>query len=196
MYKEIWDTLSKIDVNKHTEKKGNLTYLSWAWAWGVLMEHYPDASFAFADDEWCEHTNTVMVSCVVNIKGCTRSMWLPVMDYKNNAVEKPTARMVSDTRMRCLVKCLALYGLGFYIYAGEDIPTAPNAARVVPKVDAPNVDRLNTFKSLLLATAKGEGIAAAREIFAKAEYKDLREWMTHHEAEWLQKDLKNAARKD
>tara|TARA_R100000329_G_scaffold149657_1_gene140714 strand:- start:98 stop:562 length:465 start_codon:yes stop_codon:yes gene_type:complete len=51
-------------------------------------------------------------------------MWLPVMDYKNNAVENPSARQVSDTKMRCLVKCLAMFGLGHYIYAGEDLPNA------------------------------------------------------------------------
>ena len=26
--------------------------------------------------------------------------------------------------MRCLVKCLAMFGLGHYIYAGEDLPSA------------------------------------------------------------------------
>ena len=44
------------------------------------------------------------------------------MDYKNNANKEPTARDISDTRMRCLVKCLAMFGLGHYIYAGESIP--------------------------------------------------------------------------
>ena len=44
------------------------------------------------------------------------------MDYRNNAIENPTARQISDTKMRCLVKCMAMLGLGHYIYAGEDIP--------------------------------------------------------------------------
>ena len=51
-----------------------------------------------------------------------RHMWLPVMDHRNNAVQHPTTRQVSDTRMRCLVKAIAMFGLGFYIYAGEDLP--------------------------------------------------------------------------
>ena len=50
-YEQIWNTLSRIDCNEHTEKKGNLTYLSWAWAWGILMENFADASFKFADNE-------------------------------------------------------------------------------------------------------------------------------------------------
>ncbi len=41
---EIWQTLSAVDVSAHVEKRAGLSYLSWAWAWGVLMEHYPQAS--------------------------------------------------------------------------------------------------------------------------------------------------------
>ena len=51
-------------------------------------------------------------------------MWLPVMDNRNKAVVNPTSRDVSDARMRCLVKCIAMFGLGHYIYAGEDLPLA------------------------------------------------------------------------
>ena len=47
----IWDTLSKIDCSKHIEKKGNLTYLSWAWAYGIMMDNYPEMQFYIADDE-------------------------------------------------------------------------------------------------------------------------------------------------
>ena len=47
-FKEVWDNLSKIDCSEHAEQKMGLTYLSWAWAWGILMEHYPYATFEFA----------------------------------------------------------------------------------------------------------------------------------------------------
>jgi len=39
----IWETLSKVDVSEHTEQKNGLTYLSWAWAWGKVKDHYPQA---------------------------------------------------------------------------------------------------------------------------------------------------------
>jgi len=118
-YAEIWNTLSKIDVSKHVEKKNGLSYLSWAWAWGVLMDKYPDAQYDFNELE--VHADaTVTVHCVVLIKNCRRTMWLPVMDHRNNAIKNPDARKISDTKMRCLVKCLAMFGLGHYIYAGED----------------------------------------------------------------------------
>lgn len=120
-YREIWNTLSSVDVSDQIEKKNGLSYLSWAWAWGVLMRYYPHATYQFSPDEM-HHDATVTVHCTVKIGDCHRSMWLPVMDYKNNSVVAPDSRKVSDTRMRCLVKCLAMFGLGHYIYAGEDLP--------------------------------------------------------------------------
>lgn len=119
-YAEIWATLSKIDVSKHVEKKNGLTYLSWAYAWGILMQHYPQAEYSFAHHE-VHQDGTVTVHCDVVIGQCHRSMWLPVMDYKNNAIKNPDARKISDTKMRCLVKCISMLGLGWAIYAGEDI---------------------------------------------------------------------------
>jgi hypothetical protein len=50
-YGTVWDELSQVDCSEHTEKKGKLTYLSWAWAWGVLMEHYPTATYALLQHE-------------------------------------------------------------------------------------------------------------------------------------------------
>lgn len=113
--------LSAVDCSKHIEKKGTLSYLSWTWAWAVLMQHYPDSAFEFlVDDNLAD--GTVMVSCTVTVCDTVRKMWLPVMDNRNNAIAHPNARQISDARMRCLVKCIALHGLGLYIYAGEDLP--------------------------------------------------------------------------
>ena len=134
-YKDIWETLSQVDVSAHTETKGDgnfkLTYLSWAWAWGVLMEHYPESQYSFDEFEVNGQLlpyrplpdGSGEVVCKVYIGGIARKMWLPVMDYKNAAIKTPNSRQVSDAKMRCLVKCMALFGLGHYIYAGEDLPT-------------------------------------------------------------------------
>ena len=129
-YRDIWKTLSTIDVSKHVEKKNGLSYLSWAWAWGVLMEHFPHAEYSFSSPE-LHQDGTVTVHCDVMIGNCHRTMWLPVMDYKNAAVKNPDARKISDTKMRTLVKCLAMFGLGHYIYAGEDINPSTESESVV-----------------------------------------------------------------
>lgn len=117
----VWETLSKINCNDKVEKKGKLSYLSWAWAWAEVMKRYPSASYDFTppvffQDGSCE----VWVS--VTIEEMTRTMWLPVMDHKNHSIINPSSRQISDSRMRCLTKCLAMFGLAHYIYAGEDIP--------------------------------------------------------------------------
>lgn len=123
---EIWTTLSKINVNENIEKKGNLSYLSWTWAWSKLMEHFPDSYYHFEDYKL--EDGTVEVTCILSIhkgdQSVSRHMWLPVMDHRNKAIINPDSRQVSDAKMRCLVKTMAMFGLGHYIYAGEDIPSA------------------------------------------------------------------------
>ncbi len=128
VYKEVWDTLSAVDVSEHTQEKGGLTYLSWAWAWGVLMKFYADAEFEFSEEKFYPD-GSCQVECTMTIRGCKRTMWLPVMDYRNQAKLNPSARDISDSRQRCLVKVACLFGLGHYIYAGEDVPSKPDDSK-------------------------------------------------------------------
>ena len=144
--KEIWETLSKINVNEHTESKMNLTYLSWAWAWSCLKDNYPQASYKFTTwttdvgrfetDYLAYNDDTGSVECTITIGDQHESMWLPIMDNRNNAIQNPNARQVSDAKMRCLVKCISMLGLGLYIYAGEDVPQEATAPEPEPKPKA------------------------------------------------------------
>jgi hypothetical protein len=140
----VWADLSPINVNEHVQKKGNLSYLSWTWAWATLMERYPESYYVFQDNRL--EDGSVMVECVLTIhegeEVATRTMWLPVMDHKNKAIMNPNARDISDTRMRTLVKCLAMFGLGFYIFSGSDIPQAEAEALTQP-IDQAQAQRLN-----------------------------------------------------
>ena len=128
----IWDVLSRIDVNEHTEKKGKLTYLSWAWAWQELMARFPDTTYEFTDRQFPDGTVEVTCNMVITTAGeaVPRMMWLPVMDNRNNPIKNPNAFQINTAKMRCLTKCISMYGLGAYIYAGEDLPTG--AAGVEP----------------------------------------------------------------
>jgi hypothetical protein len=129
--------LAAIDVSKYVEKKNGLSYLSWAWAVDQLLRHDPDAAWEF--HEPTTHGNdTMMVHCSVTAFGKTRRMGLPVMDHRNKPIPNPDAFQINTAQMRCLVKCIALHGLGLYIYAGEDVPRTdeepekrPNTARQV-----------------------------------------------------------------
>jgi len=144
-YKEVWDKLSKIDCSDKVEKKMNLSYLSWAWAWGVLQEHYPQSTYLFYQGEddvpYVKFPDgTAEVRCRVSIDNLTREMTLSVMDNRNNAIQNPSSRQVNDTKMRCLVKCLAMYGLGHYIYAGEDVPSSDKEE---PKQESKNMAKVS-----------------------------------------------------
>jgi len=133
---EIWQRLSAVNLDGFKIEKptpGKPVYLSWGDAWGLLMQHYPNATFRFlksnrrydGDEIFEALDGSAEVRCVVSIDGCDREMWLPMMDHKHNAVADPNARDVSDAKMRCLVKCLAMFGLGHALYAKakEDIPS-------------------------------------------------------------------------
>lgn len=143
--KSIFETLFKINVNERVEKKNVLSYLSWAYAWVEVKKKFPAATYKihqfgenhlpYVFDEGIGY----MVFTSVTIEDLTHSMWLPVMDPSNKAmksagytygtkfkkdisVESATMFDVNKAIMRCLVKNLAMFGLGLYIYAGEDLP--------------------------------------------------------------------------
>lgn len=118
--------LLKINVNDHTERKGNLTYLSWAWAWAEVLKIDPAACYTvheWADMPVCYLRNgTAMVKVSVEIKGDIKTCLLPVMDNRNRSIVDPDSFAVNTAIMRCLTKCIALFGLGLYIFGGEDLP--------------------------------------------------------------------------
>jgi len=151
--------LSRIDVSKHVEKKGQLSYLSWAWAWGVLMEHYPDSNYTFAENE-IHADGSVTVHCSLTVEGITRDMWLPVMDNRNNSIQNPTSRAISDQKMRCLVKAIAMHGLGHYIYAGEDLPKAESISETELKALSDIIEVTETDTARLLKHFKVESLQA------------------------------------
>jgi len=129
-YGEVWETLSKVDVSKHTEEKMKLTYLSWSRMWMLLCEHYPQAQYEFVDFDGVPYKTlpdgTAEVVTRIMIDDLVREMRLPVMDYKNNPVVNPHARQVSDNAMRCLVKCVAMFGLGISVFTGLAEETLPD----------------------------------------------------------------------
>ena len=122
---ELINELLKKNVNEHTEKKNNLTYLSWAWAWAEALKADSSASYRvemFGDKCFMDINGTAMVFVTVTMFGKPMTCQLPVMDYRNKAIPKPDAFAVNTSIMRCMTKALSLHGLALYLYAGEDIP--------------------------------------------------------------------------
>jgi len=132
--------LLKINVNEHTEKKNNLTYLSWAWAWAEALKADSTATFivhTFNDRPYMDVNGTGLVWVTVTLFGQGRTCMLPVMDYKNKPILNPDAFAVNTAIMRCMTKALALHGLGLYIYAGEDLPEDDGKTAHTPQATAP-----------------------------------------------------------
>jgi hypothetical protein len=126
---EMIEDLLKLDVSKHIEKKNNLSYLSWAWAWTQALKADPNAHYQVQmwgkpGEEQCymNVNGTGMVWVTVTMFGKPITCQLPVMDHRNKAILNPDAFSVNTAIMRCMTKGLSLHGLGLFIYAGEDLP--------------------------------------------------------------------------
>lgn len=135
---KTFNDLRTINVNDHTEKKGKLTYLSWAWAVDVLLQNDPSATWLYGEPEtFGADSDTMMVFCTVHAFGKCMTAHLPVMDYKNQAIKNPSSMEVNTAMQRCLAKAIALHGIGLYIYAGEDLPEAPpiDADKLIDLID-------------------------------------------------------------
>ena len=135
LHQQIWRELSAIDITGHVEKKNNLDYLSWAFAIQKLNEHFPNNSYSFKETPMPD--GTVMTECMVTIQegdeAAMRTMWLPVMNYKNQAIVNPDAFAINTARMRCLTKCLAMWGLGLSLYSKTELTDEPKPAEPAKK---------------------------------------------------------------
>ena len=158
----MFNALSNLDLSDKCEKRESLTYLSWANAWSEFKSAYPSATYQILKNEnglpyFSDPSLGIMVFTEVNVDDVTHQMWLPVMDGRNKAmkfepytysvwdnykkayVEKTVqaASMfdINKTLMRCLVKNLAMFGLGLYIFQGDDLPekSADDTTSSVPQ---------------------------------------------------------------
>lgn len=124
----VFHTLNSINCNEHIEKKNNLSYLSWAWAWCEVKKQYPDAFYTIYEDAtgipYFTDGRTCWVKTGVTINGLEHIEYLPIMDFKNRSIplEQVTSMDMNKSIQRSLTKACARHGLGLYIYAGEDLP--------------------------------------------------------------------------
>jgi hypothetical protein len=128
-------------VNDHVEKKQNLSYLSWAWAWAEALKADSAATFEvklFDGKAYMDINGTGMVWVTVTVFNKPMTCFLPVMNHRNQPIQNPDAFQVNTAIMRCMVKGLALHGLGLYIYAGEDLPQSEETTPVIVKAITPD----------------------------------------------------------
>ena len=156
MSDSIWNVLSAINVNEHVKEKGGFSYLSWTWAWAMVKERYPYADYELLPDVvYPDGTMEVRVQVSISTQVAVDSaahqlvfnelkhtMWLPVLDFRNKAIANPDAFAINSSRMRCLVKALAMFGLGHYIYSGESAPQEPPRETYTPELRQNFIDMI------------------------------------------------------
>jgi len=130
--KSIFEVLNAVNVNEFTEKKGNFTYLSWAWAVRELLKVDPRAEWIVHEyphgngetqSPYMRTAAGCFVKVTLTVDGIKRTQVHPILDNRNQTIDEPNAFQVNTSIQRCLAKAIALHGLGLYIYAGEDLPS-------------------------------------------------------------------------
>jgi|TARA_R100001530_G_scaffold99172_1_gene68934 hypothetical protein len=181
--KSVFDTLNNINVNDFTEKKGRFTYLSWSDAITEVLKVYPETTWVVHEfdfpvnnqrqDEqgyygswikqpYMETKSGCYVKVSVTIDNITRTQIHPVLDNRNQPVLSPNSFQINTSILRCLTKCLSLFGLGLYIYRGEDLPEEekPNSisdTQYKYMLDLVK-DKDETFKKMLTKAIKDKKI--------------------------------------
>ena len=120
--------LDMVDVTKHIEKKGRFSYLSWAYAVGELKNLHPTATWYTHEYDGNPYMKTdcgYFVKVTVIVNDVEQAHTHPVLDNYNKTIDQPNAFEINTSIQRCLVKAIALHGLGIHIYAGEDLPPSP-----------------------------------------------------------------------
>ena len=178
----MFNALSNLDLSDKCEKRESLTYVSWSNAWSEFKSAYPSATYQILKNEnglpyFSDPNLGIMVFTEVTVDDVTHQMWLPVMDSKNKAMklepytysvwnnfkkafEEKTVQGASmfdinKTLMRCLVKNLAMFGLGLYIFQGDDLPeksaddTASSAPQQMQRPVQQTIDPLAGIKNAI-----------------------------------------------
>ena len=176
--KSVFETLNAVNCNEHTEKKGLLTYLSWAWAWAEVKKRYPLATYTIYEDEngrpYFSDGRTCWVKTGVTIEGLEHIEYLPVMDARNNSIpaERVTSFDMNKAIQRSLTKACARHGLGLYIYAGEDLPETPAEGAETP-AESPKTTRT---KKTSAAPEKKQG-APKKTLITDRNIKQVVDWV-------------------
>lgn len=171
MTSNAFSTLAAINCGEHLERKNGFTYLSWPWAVKKLRETDPKATWEVRRFDGLPYLKTefgVFVEVAVTVDGVTLSQIHPVLDHANKPIAAPNAFHINTSIQRCLVKAIALHGLGLYIYAGEDLPEASNNGHAEPHHD-PDAEQSAAQRQALLDDAvkqHGSTIKAVKEAIA------------------------------
>lgn len=159
MQQNYFKTLSEVDVSDHIELKGQFSYLSWPFAVSQLRLADPTATWEvkrFNGLPYMAAETGYFVEVAVTVQGITLSQIHPVLDADNIPIAMPTSFDINTSIQRCLVKAIALHGIGLGLYTGEDLPKGASAppkltevqqgkAKVPPKLSEEQQAKVRTL---------------------------------------------------
>ena len=111
--------LSRLDCSHGIEvKHGGLKYLKWSVAVHMLFSKYPNSTYYYGEPMTLPD-GTMMVKTGVTVEGLTHEMQLPVLDHRNKPIASPNSFDFNTAQQRCLVKNIAMHGVGMALYHGD-----------------------------------------------------------------------------
>ena len=154
--KSTYETLKSVDIKGFLEKKGVQSYISWASAWDLLKTHCADAQRKVYEHE---HTGlnyftdgrTCYVKVGVVANGVEHIDYLPIMDFRNNAIPVDKVNMfdVNKTIQRSTAKAIAMHGIGLSLWTGEDlsieVPKEEEKKLITLEVGTENMERVLAY---------------------------------------------------
>lgn len=160
--KSVFETLAAINVYDYIDKRGGLSYVSWANAWMLLKREFPTATRTIYEHDhtgmnYFSDGRTCYVKVGVTINKQEIVDMLPVMDFRNKSisVESVTSMDVNKAIQRSTVKCIAMHGLGIGVYTGEDIPE-PTPAPVELETISPKSDKWASVEKFIVTSRHEE----------------------------------------
>jgi len=180
-----WETLSVINCNEWVEKKGKFNYLSWTYAWSILMKHYPNSTFFNHLNEdgypcFFDAKGNAMVRVSLTVQDIEHTEDFAITDNRNNSILFPDSSDVNTALKRCLVKAMAWHGLGSYIYSGSDLPEnceepIGEEEDLEPKITPEIMKAVNGLRVALVELDKVRPEGEVANWFDKSE-QDVLEW--------------------
>lgn len=146
--KNTFKELAAVNVKNRLEKKGRFDYLSWAYAWAMVKDKYPDTIRKVYESDQTELNyftdgNTGYVKVGITICDIEHIDYLPIMGHNNQSltIEKITSFAVNKTIQRSTVKAIAMHGLGLSLWAGEDLVDISEGAPAVVASKKPTLKK-------------------------------------------------------
>lgn len=182
--------LYRVNVAEHIEKKNGFSYVSWPFAVAELRKRHPTATWEVIRFDGLPYQQTpagTFVEVAVTVMDIRLSQIHPVLDHANRPIKDPTAFQINTSIQRCLVKAIALHGLGLFVYAGEDLPEGP------PPLAQELANRLLAALAAEEAGTTEEEVHAAKSARLRAIHEDANKDSDLYREAWKLLDSKQRA---